>query len=499
MDYILEMTHITKKFPGVLALSDVSLALGRGTILGLVGENGAGKSTLIKILCGRYAYGSYDGEILLDGRVCKFREPSDAMRHGIAVIHQELQLFLDLTIAENIALPTMGKIVDRQSMIAFAKPWMERVGLDASPETLVRELGVGKRQMVEIARALSQNAKILVLDEPSAALADHDVRVLLDLLKGLKQQGVSCIYISHKLEEILEICDDITVIRDGNLIGTQPATQLDQKALIAMMVGRKMQNRFPEKAQVERGRAALEVKGFTLTDFYNRQKEILSDIRFTAYYGEVLGIAGLVGAGRTELVNSLFGDFKGKAVGEIFVDGKPVHIKSPADAIHLGIGLLTEDRKYNGLNLGASILENIAVVSIDRYTKWGFFNDHAAAVDVKKQADAVRVKAPNMETLVENLSGGNQQKVVIAKWLLVNQNILIFDEPTRGIDVGAKYEIYTIINELKRRGKAIVVVSSELEEIFGICDRIIVMSEGRITAEYDDTNVTGEEIMRHLI
>ena len=495
----MEMNNITKEFPGVLALDDVSIKLKEGTILGLVGENGAGKSTLIKVLSGVYSNGMYSGTISIDGGAIVFKNERDAENAGITVLYQELMLFPELTIAENIALPTLGRIVNRDAMHALALKWMKEVGLEENPETLIKNLGVGKQQLVEIAKALSLKTRILVLDEPSAALTDRDTERLLNLLKVLRDRGVSSIYISHKIHEVLLISDDITVLRDGKVIGTSPAAELDEKAIIKMMVGRDMTLRFPPKVVTGMKDVLFEVRGVSVTSFSDRNKKMLDDISFDVRAGEIVGIAGLMGAGRTELVNSIFGDFKGEFHGEIYVCGEKVKIRSPGDAIKAGIGLLTEDRKKNGLNLIGTVESNITIVDIDSVTKRGILNVNKAIKKAEDIAGKTRIKTPSIETLVMNLSGGNQQKVILAKWLLANSRVLIFDEPTRGIDVGAKYEVFTLMNELKKSGMAIIMVSSELPEILGMSDRIIALNNGVITGIMEAAQADEESIMAKLV
>jgi D-xylose transport system ATP-binding protein len=498
-EYILEMKDIVKEFPGVLALDHVNIALRQGTILGLVGENGAGKSTLIKVLSGVYPYGAYKGQIKISGEPAAFKHEQDSGNAGIAVIYQELMLFPELTIAENIAMSTLPPLVNKDKIHSHALKWMNEVGLYENPETMIKNLGVGKQQLVEIAKVLSLEAKIVVLDEPSASLTDRDTEHLLALLDELRRKGVSCIYISHKIREVLSICDDITVLRDGRTIGSHPVQELNEQKIIKMMVGRDMANRFPPKQPVSNTGVILEVRDITITRFDNSEKTMLNRINFQLRRGEILGIAGLMGAGRTELVNSIFGDFKGILTGDIFVEGKKVKIKKPQDAINAGIGLLTEDRKKNALNLIGSVKDNIILVNLDTYTYMGVVNENQALISAGEMANKTRIKTPSLAARVMNLSGGNQQKVVIAKWLLAKPKVLIFDEPTRGIDVGAKYEIYTLMNELKNEGIGIIMVSSELPEILGMSDRILVLNEGRITAEFDGENTTEEAIMQKLI
>ena len=494
-EYVLEMDNITKEFPGVRALEQVSFKVRPNQVHGLVGENGAGKSTLMKVLSGVYPYGTYTGAIKISGREMRFKSASDSKQAGIAVIYQELMLFPELTIAENISMPTLGKMISRDNMSIKAKKWMDTIGLDEDPETLVKNIGVGKQQLVEIARALSLNAGILILDEPTAALTEKEIENLMELLDNLRKKGVACIYISHKLEEVLRICDEVTVLRDGRTIDTRPVADLNEKRIIQMMVGRDMSNRFPPKIKCSTGETALEVRNLNLMDSQNTEKHILRNINLHVCRGEILGIAGLMGAGRTELVNSLFGDFKGIMTGEIYIDGRRVKISGPADAINLGMGLVTEDRKFNGLNLIASVENNIIVASLDRFCKNGVIQENKAIMVAGEMADKTKVKTPSLETLVMNLSGGNQQKVVVSKWLMLAPKILIFDEPTRGIDVGAKYEIYNLMNELKSQGIAIIMVSSELPEIMGMSDRIVVLREGELTGEFLDSDATEVKIM----
>ena len=494
-EYALEMQNIVKEFPGVRALDGVDFRVARGSVHGLVGENGAGKSTLMKILSGVYAHGSYTGKLVVFGKEVAFRGVQDSEEAGIGLIHQERMLFPELSVAENITMSTFDKLVSLHKMYTDAKKLMDEVGFYIEPSTLVKHIGVAKQQLVEIAKALALDAKILVLDEPTAALTDKEIDSLMRLLAKLRSQGVTLIFISHKLDEILRICDEVTVLRDGSTIDTKPIGELDEKKIISMMVGRDMVNRYPPKVPCTSEEKILEVCNMNLMDFDEPEKYILKDIHFYLKRGEVLGIAGLMGAGRTELVNSLFGDFKGKMTGDIYIEGQKVRIRNTADAIAAGIGLATEDRKLNGLNLEASVGDNLIITSLDRYCKYGVINENQSVHAALRMLKQVKIKTPSLETLIMNLSGGNQQKVVVGKWLLATPKILIFDEPTRGIDVGAKYEIYALINELKSQGMSIIMVSSELPEVLGVSDRILVLREGQISGVFSEEEATEVKIM----
>ena len=496
---MLEMRNITKVFPGVKALDDVTFKVNQGEIHALVGENGAGKSTLMKILSGVYPEGTYTGQIELHGKEISFKRIKDSEDAGIAIIYQELMLFPELTIAENITLPTMGRIVSREKMHCEAAKWMQKVGLTDNPETVLKLLGVGKQQLVEIAKALSLNAKLLILDEPTAALTNQEIQKLFEVLNQLRSSGVTCIYISHKLEEIFEISDEITVLRDGRTIDTVRTSETNMSEVIQKMVGREMNHRFPDRVCREPGAVALELKNFNVAHYDIPDKMIDRDINLQVRYGEIVGIAGLMGAGRTELVNSVFGDFKGRVSGEIYVDGRKVAIRNTADAIKAGIGLVSEDRKFNGLNLIASVGDNIAIASLDRFCTAGVIRENEVSIAAGEMIQKTNIKTPSLKTLVMNLSGGNQQKVAVSKWLMLNPKILIFDEPTRGIDVGAKYEIYCLLNELKAEGAAIIMVSSELPEILGVSDRVVVLNQGEITAEFPIEDASQVKIMEKAI
>jgi len=496
---MLQMENIIKDFTGVRALDHVNLSVETGHIHALVGENGAGKSTLMKVLSGVYPNGTYEGRIIIDGKEVKFNNTNDSRNEGIAIIYQELMLYPELSIAENICMQSVGPIVSVSKMHSDSAKWMELVGLEDNPETPIKYLGVGKQQMVEIAKALSLNAKILILDEPTASLTDNEVKKLFTVLNMLRDKGVTCIYISHKLEEVIEISDEITVLRDGCTVGTMLTKDATQPKIIQMMVGREMSQRYPEKYPPKQEKVALELKNFSVEDYKRPGHMIDKDVNLKLHYGEIVGLAGLMGAGRTELVNSLFGDFKGKVTGQIFVDGNEVKIKSTSDAINCGIGLVTEDRKITGLNLIGAIDSNIAIASVDKYSPAGIMNDSALSADVDEMMKKTKVKATSMKQVVGKLSGGNQQKVAIAKWLLSQPRILIFDEPTRGIDVGAKYEIYCLLQELKKEGMAILVISSELPEVLGLSDRILVLREGEISAEFSADEASSVGIMEKAI
>lgn len=485
--HLLSMKGITKSFPGVQALKDISLDLNEGEVLALLGENGAGKSTLIKVLGGAHSFDS--GEIFIGGQSVNIKDPIHAQELGISIIYQEFNLIPDLTVRENIFL---GKekssfgFIDSKAEHAKAAALFAKIGINIDPESLCSDLSVAQQQTVEIAKALSENAKIIVMDEPSAALTGREVTKLFQIIKDLKQQGIGIIYISHRLEEIFEIADRVMVLRDGEHAGSSVPSKIDKAKLIEMMVGRSLEAEFP-KESAEIGLVILKVE--------NLSGGIVKDVSFFVRAGEVLGFAGLVGAGRTETMRLIFGADIPES-GKIFIRNKEVNINNPGDAIRNRICLLTEDRKGQGLILVHSARENFGLPNLDQFNR-GIFLDHKEEQKVfGRYVTKLQIKIRDQEQLVMNLSGGNQQKVVLAKWLAGNADIIIFDEPTRGIDVGAKYEIYLLINELAAQGKAIIIVSSELPEILGMSDRIIVMHEGRIKGEITEVNkATQQDIL----
>jgi ABC-type sugar transport system ATPase subunit len=494
---LLEMRQITKSFPGVRALDGVSLDLNKGEIHALVGENGAGKSTLIKILAGVYPHPEYGGEITLDGSARHFANVRESENAGIAVIYQELSLVKDLSVAENIFLgrePRRFGIINWEKLYSRAKGLLNDLHLAIDPLTPVRNLGIGQQQLVEIAKALSQDARIVVLDEPTAALTDSEVETLFGILNSLLARGVAMIYISHKLDEVFRIGDRITVLRDGRTVGTDAARDLDEGRVIAKMVGREVDQIFPA-ARHDRGAVVFEAREITVEDPAVPGKVLVDKIGFTACKGEVLGIAGLMGSGRSELLMAIFGAHAGRKSAEIFVDGQRVQINKPADAIKHGIGFVTEDRKRYGLILDQTILKNMTLAGLRRLSGRFFTNEDAEAVAGERSARELRIKATSVFTIAGTLSGGNQQKVVLAKWLLTNPRVLFLDEPTRGIDVGAKQEIYAQISKLAGSGLAIILVSSELPEVLGLSDRVIVLHEGRVTGEFKREEATPEAVM----
>jgi ABC-type sugar transport system ATPase subunit len=494
---LLEMREITKTFPGVRALDGVSFDLHKGELHALVGENGAGKSTLMKVLGGVYPFGSYGGEVLIDGEVRRFTSVRDAEQAGVAVIFQELSLIKGLTIGENIFLgrePRRFGVIRWEELYSRAQKLLDELNLTLDPRTPVGHLGIGQQQLVEIAKALSQEARILVLDEPTAALAEAEVETLFRILRGLGERGVGMIYISHKLDEVFRMSDRITVLRDGRTVGTQPAKELDEARVIALMVGREVGDIFPE-AEHERGEVVFEAKGVTVEDPNVSGKLLVKDVSFKVRRGEVLGIAGLMGAGRSELLMAIFGAWPGRVAGEIYVAGERVRITRPSDAIRHGVGFVTEDRKRFGLVLDQTILNNMTLASLQRLSGRFITDVDAEAAAGERARKELRVKANSIFTIVGTLSGGNQQKVVLAKWLLTNPRVLFLDEPTRGIDVGAKQEIYAQINRLAKEGLAIVLVSSELPEVLGLSDRVMVLHEGRVTGEFKREEATPEAVM----
>ena len=494
---LLEMKSITKSFPGVKALDGVSFDLKEGEIHALVGENGAGKSTLIKILAGVYPYPDYDGEIFLEGAERRFSNIREAENAGIAVIYQELSLVKELSVAENIFLgrePRRFGVINWEQLYSRAQKLLADLHLEIDPRTPVGYLGIGQQQLVEIAKALSQEARILVLDEPTAALTDAEVETLFGILSKLRQRAVAMIYISHKLDEVFRISDRITVLRDGRTIGTDTTSEMDEGRVIARMVGREVGQIFPE-ARHDRGEVVFEARNITVEDPSVPGKFLVDRVGFAARKGEVLGIAGLMGSGRSELLMAIFGAHPGRKSAEISVGGKAVQINHPFDAIKQGIGFVTEDRKRYGLILDQTILKNMTLACLRRLSGRFVTNENAEAAAGERAARDLRIKATSVFTIAGTLSGGNQQKVVLAKWLLTNPRVLFLDEPTRGIDVGAKQEIYAQINKLAESGLAIVLVSSELPEVLGLSDRVIVLHEGRVTGEFTRADATPEAVM----
>jgi putative multiple sugar transport system ATP-binding protein len=499
-DFILEMRSITKTFPGVKALEDVTLNVRRGEIHAICGENGAGKSTLMKVLSGVYPTGSYDGEIVFDGRTVHFSNIRDSEHVGIVIIHQELALVPYLSIAENIFLGNerkgRGGLIDWNKANADAAALLKQVGLDENPVTPVGQFGVGKQQLVEIAKALSKDVRLLILDEPTAALNDNDSAHLLDLLRRLKEQGITSIMISHKLNEITAISDNVTVIRDGRTVETLSlhAGEVTQERIIRGMVGRDLESFYPDR-ESKPGEEILRVENWTVWH-PTQDRKVVDDANFYVRAGEVVGIAGLMGAGRTELAMSIFGHSYGRNIsGRVFVHGKEVKARSVAEAIEAGIAYATEDRKRYGLNLIDDIRHNISAAALQKLASAGWVNDNEEIKVAEQSRRDMNIKAPSVLSVTGKLSGGNQQKVVLSKWLFTDPEVLILDEPTRGIDVGAKYEIYTIINRLVATGRAVLVISSELPELLGTCDRIYTLSAGRITGEMAVADATQENLM----
>jgi putative multiple sugar transport system ATP-binding protein len=499
-DYILEMRSITKTFPGVKALSDVNLKVRRGEIHAICGENGAGKSTLMKVLSGVYPAGSYDGEIAYDGQPVRFGGIRDSEHVGIVIIHQELALVPYLSIAENIFLGNeikgRGGLIDWNKANAEATTLLREVGLMENAVTPVGQLGVGKQQLVEIAKALSKDVKLLILDEPTAALNDNDSAHLLGLLRKLRERGITCIMISHKLNEITAVSDNVTVIRDGKTVETLNLHrgEVTQERIIRGMVGRDLESYYPHR-ESHPGEEVLRVEDWTVWH-PTQDRKVVDGANFDVRAGEVVGIAGLMGAGRTELAMSIFGRAYGRNItGRMFVHGKEVRPKNVAEAIDAGIAYATEDRKHYGLNLIEDIRRNISAAALDKLATRGFVNGNEEIKVAEGYRKSMNVKAPSVTSVVGKLSGGNQQKVVLSKWLYTDPEVLILDEPTRGIDVGAKYEIYTIINKLVADGKAVLVISSELPELLGICDRIYTLSAGRITGQVPVGDATQESLM----
>ena len=489
-DVLLRMVDITKTFPGVKALDHVSLEVKAGTVHALMGENGAGKSTLMKCLFG--IYNKDEGHIYLEGKEVNFKSSKEALDNGVAMVHQELNQALKRSVMDNIWLgrypKTLGVAVNERKMYKDTKAIFDELGIDVDPKRIMSTMPVSQRQMVEIAKAVSYNSKIIVFDEPTSSLTEEEVEHLFKIINMLRDRGVGIIYISHKMAEIKRISDEITVMRDGTWVATRPAAELEMSQIIKLMVGRELTNQFPPKTN-KPGEVYLKVEG--LTGMYNQ----LKDVSFVARRGEILGLAGLDSSGRTETLESIFG-VRTRKSGVITLDGKPCKNRNAGESIKNGFALLTEERRATGIFGVLNIRENTVISSLKRHKRLGFYlSDRSQKKDTQYYIDALRTKTPTQETKIRSLSGGNQQKVIIARWLLTEPEVLLLDEPTRGIDVGAKYEIYQLILDLALAGKTVIMVSSEMPELLGVCDRIVVMSGGRVAGEVDTANTSQEEIM----
>ena len=496
-EYKLELKGVCKSFPGVKALDNVQLSLRPGTVHALMGENGAGKSTLMKCLFGIYRMDA--GEVILDGKKIEINNPDEAMKYGIAMVHQELQPVPARSVAENLYLgrfPTKGfgpfKMIDHKTMYAETERWLKEVKMDFDPKAQLGSLSIGQMQSVEIAKAVSQQAKVVIFDEPTSSLSDNEVEALFRIMNDLRDKGVAMVYISHKMDEIKRIADDITIMRDGTYVGTWPAAELTTDQIIAKMVGRELTNVYPPKEN-KPGEVIMEVK-----DLCSIHEKSFQHVSFELRKGEILGFGGLVGAQRTELMEGIFG-IRGIASGEIYMHGKKTRIKHPIDAMNAGIGLITEDRRGNGIFGCLSIKDNVGVSVYNKFLKAGFVLDHKKINQVVDDSiKKLSIKTPSMKEHIANLSGGNQQKVIVARWLANDPDVLIMDEPTRGIDVGAKHEIYEIMNDLAAEGKAIIMVSSEMAELLGMSDRVYVMCNGKMRGEITETaEMTQEHVMAY--
>lgn len=500
-EYILEMNQISKRFTGVKALDNVSFKVKKGEVHCLVGENGAGKSTLMKVLSGVYPFGTFEGDIVYEGKVQQFNLINDSVDAGIVIIHQELALFPDLTIYENIFAGNEIKkrgVIDWNKTLIEADKLLKIVNLKVNPETLVKELGVGKRQLIEIAKALSKDVKLLILDEPTAALNEDDSENLLKLIDGLRNQGISCIMISHKLKEVISIADSVTVIRDGQTITTLDASkdEITEDVIIKHMVGRQIEDIYPKRVKKTTDEKVLELKNWSAYDS-KLGRYVIKDVNMHVNKGEIIGLAGLMGSGRSELALSIFGNAKSyKLKGDLLVEGMPKSLKHTSDAVKAGIAYVTEDRKGDGLFLLQDIKSNISAANLQGIATKGIINDNEEIKVAEGYKTSLRIKAKSLEQTVAKLSGGNQQKVSIGKWLFVGPKLLILDEPTRGIDVGAKFEIYSVMNKLIDEGMSIIMISSELGEVLGMSDRVYVMAEGAIKGELPIEEADQEKIMK---
>jgi ribose transport system ATP-binding protein len=482
-EYILSIRDVSKFFPGVKALDKVSLDVKRGTVHGIVGENGAGKSTLMKILSGVYQKDS--GTIIFDGQTINHTTPYESMKRGLSIIYQELNLVNTMSVGENIFLGRFREMKGMRRTHAKAKELLESIGSKVSTTKLVSDLSVSEKQMVEIAKALSFKSKLIIMDEPSSSLTSEEMVELAKIIKQLKQQGISIIYISHKLDEIFEFCDIVSVMRDGHIIDTKPKSEFTRNELIMKMIGRTIENEYPDRAR-NVGDIMLEVRGI------NTRK--LHDISFTVRKGEILGLVGLVGAGRTEIIRALAGADKVRG-HKVFINGELVHIRNPKDAKHAGFGFIPEDRKSQGLILYFSVESNISMASIPKFTKFGFIKRSLEKNIATQQVGALSIKTPSIRTAVNNLSGGNQQKCIVGRWLVISPKIFLMDEPTRGIDVGAKYEIYTLMKDIAEKGGSIILISSELPEVLNMSNRVLTIFEGRITGEFNPETTPADRIM----
>ena len=503
---LLEMKNITKTFPGVKALDNVNLQVEEGEIHALVGENGAGKSTLMNVLSGIYPYGTYEGDIIYNGEVCQFRKIRDSGAKGIVIIHQELALIPEMSIGENMYLGNergAKAAIDWNTTYEEADKYLKMVGLTESSKVLIKEIGTGKQQLVEIAKALAKQAKLLILDEPTSSLNEEDSRALLDLMLGFKKQGMTMIIITHKLNEVSYVADKITVVRDGSTIETidNANHDIDEDRIIRGMVGREITNRFPKRENVQVGEINMEVSDWTVRHPLYPERTVVNNVSLYVRKGEVVGIYGLMGAGRTELAMSIFGQSYGTLVsGTLKLDGQPVRLKkTPTDAIKHKIAYVTEDRKGNGLVLSQSIKINTSLANLDALASGTIIDKDKEYQVAEEYRDKLKIKTPSVEQLVGNLSGGNQQKVLLARWMFAEPDILILDEPTRGIDVGAKYEIYCIINDLAAAGKSVIMISSELPEVLAMSDRIYIMNASRIVGEMKASEATQENIMAAIL
>jgi D-xylose transport system ATP-binding protein len=501
---MIRVCDVTIEFPGVKALNEVTVEIEEGQVVALCGENGAGKSTLGKIIAGVNPYGTYQGKILYEGSELKLSSTLDAEKKGIAIVHQELNLFNEMTVAENIFLsnmPNKGGVVDFGVLNEQAKELLERINLTIDPRTKVKDLTVSIRQMVEIAKAIAKKPKVLIFDEATSSLTNNEVSTLYDIIRTLKKQGTTMIYVSHKLNEIFDICDTVVILKDGKYVKSARVKDITKDDIIRWTVGRELEDLYPPKRSANGGgEVLLKLEDWSVFDPKDRGKKLVDDISFSVKKGEILGVYGLVGAGRTELVESIFQGRDGGFSGKMFLNNKPVIIKNPAHAIENGIALITEDRKKTGLVLGLSVESNVSLASLRQVAnKIGVIDKQKEDERVRSMVSNLRIKVPDVKHLAKNLSGGNQQKVVLGKWLLTKPSLLILDEPTRGIDVGAKAEIYKIMRQLADEGIAIIMVSSELPEILGVSDRILVMKDGKITGEVHHEKADEEALVRYAM